>query len=162
VARRWAKVNKSMRQKYTRFEGKRRDWSGVGLKSDCQGVSSMGRDQEKEQRAGANSTGWPAARTRRQEMVTRTLEVTGGHLQQSDVLGGREQLAGLHQALASSSNSWPGWQAKLQFPGESAAAHYSAHVKAVCQGQATVWLVVSVLQEFSSTALAAVFPIAEA
>lgn len=95
-------------------------------------------------------------------MVTRTPDVSGGHLQPNDVLSGREQLAGLRQVLASSTNGWPGWQAKLQFPGESAAARYSARVKAVCQELATVWLVVSVLQEFSNTALAAVFPIAEA
>lgn len=90
-------------------------------------------------------------------MVTRTPDISGGHLWPSDVLSGREQLAGLHQVLASSTDGCPDWQAKLQFPGESAAVCYSAHVKAVCQQQATVQLVVSFLQEFSSTALAAVF-----
>lgn len=39
----------SVRQKGTRFEGKR-DWSGVGLKSDCRGVSTTGGNQEKVKR----------------------------------------------------------------------------------------------------------------
>lgn len=39
----------SVRQKGTRFEG-RSDWSGVGLKSDCHGVSTTGGNQEKVKR----------------------------------------------------------------------------------------------------------------
>lgn len=77
----------------------------MGLKSDHWGVSTAGREPRKRaESTGANSVDWPAARTRIQEMVTRTPDMSGGHLQPNDVLSGRGQLAGLRQVLASSTN----------------------------------------------------------
>lgn len=163
MARIWAKVNKSSRHKYTRFEGKRRGWSGVGLKSDHHGVSTTGRDQEKEQGE--------------LEQIQRTGQQQGPE--------DRRWWQGLQTCLEGTCSQVTCWAAEsswldcvrcwrvvqradqagrlnFQFPGESAAACCNTRVKAVCQEQATVRLVLPVLQEFSDTALAAVFHTAEA
>lgn len=98
-----------------------------------------------------------------QEMVTRTPAVPEGHLQPSGIPGHARAAGWSTSGTGKGYRLLTGWQAEHHFPGEGAAgcSNPSAHIKAVCQQQVTVWLM-SVLQEFSTAALAPFFSVAEA